>query len=913
MIYQGTPVWSFPLNWGDGLTETLEWKTAVLASTTGIEQRIMQRQTPRRTFEGSFVLDGERRALFDNFMHRYGGSDFAIPLWHSQAQTTAVSTGSVVHVPTAFREFEAGDMVMLRSLVTQEIEIATIQAVAPDTLQLIANLAKPWGIGTLVYPMRPARFEDAANMSATSLNDRVWTTRARFGLTKPNPFEVGQPPIVYAGFGVLNQRPNESQDTTHTWARTFDTLDNDAGLRKFVDTGKRAFGGQSYRWTVWGDAANVELREYLYYLRGRQKSVWLPSFHEDLYLAQPITPGSAALYVKNTGYAEGLMHQIAGRQDIRIETIYGQTLFAHIIGSAPADGTTDRLTLAAPIVESIPLEHIRCISFMSLSRLDADRIEMTHFGDIAGATDVAVTWRAVGGKRTAEPWDVHPFGDTVMNSAGAYCYCTRGTCVGRHEILEMPFVVMSRVSGLPVAQATPETAGKVMAVVEKARDRNQGFDLYLKQGAPTPDEVPKEGQAAYCGYNPSKLPAINHPYDRERFPWTGGEPGGNKGPIRLFTAHQNYGGNQSMVYYRKNGTDSDRFGEELASNITFDCGAAQVKDQGRQCAMAAIFIVRTKDAVEPMLSSTNPAVQVVLVPGEGTGEIGIRPKPYDDEYILFASFTDKNQETEATLTLEDFSFTITIRNGENVVQAKLTGDQPTMVQVVTGKNPPADYYTWGGGGTFIGSKPSPAFLDYRDIVKALPVRDQYEWGIGGSCFLSAGPPAIYAQDLSTLITTVAKDDTLTKCMVALANLIMPHWPSDSSIEVTQNWRDGFNCEVEHTTTTAWPLLQETYFQGSKIADTQTSDVLQYIWSTLIQAANFKFDDDQALDITIDLPMFLTWWLDSMFLACMASFDWTEGQCGTPYGAAGFPKMFRMRLNVGGKWFDGERMFGAIDV
>lgn len=48
------PVWTISPDWSDGITETLEWLTGLLASPIGAEQRFGLRLTPRRSFEMTF-------------------------------------------------------------------------------------------------------------------------------------------------------------------------------------------------------------------------------------------------------------------------------------------------------------------------------------------------------------------------------------------------------------------------------------------------------------------------------------------------------------------------------------------------------------------------------------------------------------------------------------------------------------------------------------------------------------------------------------------------------------------------------------------------------------------------------------------------------------------------------------------
>ena len=55
-------LWQVEPDWTNGITETLEWKTDILQSYSGAEQRIARRLSPRRTFEFTILINGNERA-----------------------------------------------------------------------------------------------------------------------------------------------------------------------------------------------------------------------------------------------------------------------------------------------------------------------------------------------------------------------------------------------------------------------------------------------------------------------------------------------------------------------------------------------------------------------------------------------------------------------------------------------------------------------------------------------------------------------------------------------------------------------------------------------------------------------------------------------------------------------------------
>ena len=72
-------VWSLYPDWADGMTETLEFLTSVVASPFEVEQRRGLRLTPRQSFEYSYVLFGPARTYFDLLTLQSAGSPVYVP------------------------------------------------------------------------------------------------------------------------------------------------------------------------------------------------------------------------------------------------------------------------------------------------------------------------------------------------------------------------------------------------------------------------------------------------------------------------------------------------------------------------------------------------------------------------------------------------------------------------------------------------------------------------------------------------------------------------------------------------------------------------------------------------------------------------------------------------------------------
>ena len=400
------PVWTFAPQWENGITERLEWLTDMLASIAGTEQRRCMRMAPRRFFEATFLLTGRERQSQDIYTFMAGGIDLYIPLWPEVVHLVAPLPAGSISIPVdpVDREFRNGDYVLLRQSAF-DYEVVQVQDTSMGSLQLIANTTNTWGVGTAVYPLRLARFDEQPQY--TKHTDTFWELAVKFRLIETADFPATPTLDSYQGFPVFNARPDESDDLTHGYQRKMSTLDNQVGIPKFLDMGGLGFTTQQYRWALAGRAAYAEFRRTLYMLRGRWKSFWLPTFMQDMTISQDIASGDNFIRIKEMGYTE-FGGAVKGRKNIRIELTDGTHLYKEIVSSAPIGVGEERLALTDTFAANIPMSSIRSISYMALSRLDADAVEIQHETDGDGLTLCNVSTASAPNLREATEWNVPP-------------------------------------------------------------------------------------------------------------------------------------------------------------------------------------------------------------------------------------------------------------------------------------------------------------------------------------------------------------------------------------------------------------------------------------------------------------------------------------------------------------------------
>ncbi|WP_255874580.1 hypothetical protein [Klebsiella pneumoniae] len=374
-------------DWTDGITETLSWKTDVLISPTGAEQRNARRLSPRRQYEFTVLAgDADARALETQLFHA-GGAIWDMPVFPDVTELLSpVAAGSqFIPLATAGRDFVVGDNLMLKSGfgMMASAEIVPVQSVEADGVTVSQPVAA-WPSGTLIYPLRPAFFTDVP--AITRHTDSVMRVQMRCQLAAHNPFAAVSGATLYRGHPVLTDDADWVDDLTAEYQRLMLELDNEYGIPARTDTAGRAFIMQQHVWSRANRETQTRLREFLYWLRGRQRAVWVSSQARDFI---PQAASGNALDVEVAGFSE--YGVVSGRRDLRIRCQDGSDVYRRIV-SAIRQENHETLFLDG---ETPDIGEIAAVSFMTLCRQNTDDITWEHATDADGFAQISTTFRGI--------------------------------------------------------------------------------------------------------------------------------------------------------------------------------------------------------------------------------------------------------------------------------------------------------------------------------------------------------------------------------------------------------------------------------------------------------------------------------------------------------------------------------------
>lgn len=367
-------LWSFAAM-GE-IVEALEWRTDVL-QTRAAEQRIALRPRPRVILTLRHRLDAQGLARATALARAGFAEQWHVPLWHQAAQSAgALAQGDSAIALAATEDFSGAEHAAL-AVDGRAAALVTIAAVAPDRLVLAEPLGTVLPAASVaaariaVAPVYRGVFAAALDIARRRQGDA--TVTATFLLPDApglpaSDFAVPEPPL-HLDRPVLTDPSVIRQPLAAALRQAVEYVDNGFGPVVVEPIRDLVARGETITLRAHGPAARARLRRWLLALRGRQASVWLPSWGRELRLTAPMSADATLMRVEPLGAAEDW----AGRSMV-IDTPAG--LVFRSVTAAIAEAGEHLLSLSAspgePLVPSTPAH------LMSLMRSDADRIEVRH-------------------------------------------------------------------------------------------------------------------------------------------------------------------------------------------------------------------------------------------------------------------------------------------------------------------------------------------------------------------------------------------------------------------------------------------------------------------------------------------------------------------------------------------------------
>ena len=364
------PLWPFLA--AERVNEVLEWRTDVLQARAG-EQRIALRSLPREIVTLRHRLDALGLARVAELVRAGFAEEWWVPLWHmaQQPMVDLVQGDLEIALDTSVTDFRAAGFAAIALdggggvlVAIDSIQADRLILVEPLILAVPATMVAARRI--TVAPVRAGVLASGVEIERRRQNDG--TVSATFLLRDA----LNLAPLVlpsYLGYPVQTDPSLTRTPITASLRRTVEYVDNGFGpvvIEPLRDVFER---GETLTLKAQGPTKRWALRRWLWSLRGRQASFWLPTWGRELQLQATMTSGSAQMRV--APIAE--LTAYVGRK-VLLEMPGGARF--RTIAAAVAEGSVHRLTISSNLGEPVTMG--TKVHFMTHVRSDADRVEIEH-------------------------------------------------------------------------------------------------------------------------------------------------------------------------------------------------------------------------------------------------------------------------------------------------------------------------------------------------------------------------------------------------------------------------------------------------------------------------------------------------------------------------------------------------------
>jgi hypothetical protein len=359
-----------------GLTETIEWRTDVLITHNGIEQRLSLRQDPRIKQTGAFFVGsfGQRRQMNRRTKDNIQTVSLC-PLWAygSRIRQLTPTGGNRIYFDPRFMAISAGMRLVLINQRTTEIIEVEIDTVETDGATLTANVT---GDVTKNYIVFPALFSIIDSYS-NDLNQITGEVQISFSSWIEEPL-VGENTAAslstLAGFPVLTQK--FLTKSTESLNYRYEIIDNEVGYREYRSRDLLVrYGGEKQ--FIIKRILQPEVMDYWRLFLNTVKGSWKPFLMS--------TQMSDMVPTATSAPADAFVRVDIGIYDLQeafryIEIQYSdKSVSRHRVMTVTDLGATSQLNISPALPNDAKVANIARISYLLKVRM-SDTVQLRHTG-----------------------------------------------------------------------------------------------------------------------------------------------------------------------------------------------------------------------------------------------------------------------------------------------------------------------------------------------------------------------------------------------------------------------------------------------------------------------------------------------------------------------------------------------------
>lgn len=376
LVITGSRVTLFSVapEWGEGIKEKISFLTDIVVAYSDNEQRRGLRQLARRALTyRALALTARDAAGMESLVWGWQNQPYGVPWWPDASAMTADTPAGSFSIPcnTIDRQFAVEGIVCIW-VDEFTFEALTVTAVNPDSVEVSSPTQFSWKAGptTLVLPVFLCRLGSDLDV------DRLFSGADQMDLEFIGEAQQPAPaPSIsltqFKGIDVLEAMPNWATDLNRKYKRSLVTLDPKIGPITVIDKGGSAVVGQEFPWYLADHAAVTTFRAFLLARFGQLKAFWIPTWDQDLVLAQDVGSTDSGIEIQSEFYTRFFFPNKARQYLAFIPEDGSGNVYRKVTAAVDNEDGTETLTLESTPGKSFSKD-TTMVSFLTLARLASD-------------------------------------------------------------------------------------------------------------------------------------------------------------------------------------------------------------------------------------------------------------------------------------------------------------------------------------------------------------------------------------------------------------------------------------------------------------------------------------------------------------------------------------------------------------
>lgn len=386
-----TRLWGFPINWGVGFEEELAFRTEIITSRDGTEQRIAQRVNPRVTFSfESNVHNTRLREAIRRAAQKQGGL-FTVPYPRESALVaTAVTEGDLtVDLGTSAPDWvRPGYQLVLEAPDGRAAMTSILDNANPV---VVANpIPGDFPVGTRVRWGVQGRFDGATVIDMITSRTAVATIEFDADpIDYPHP-TVGAAADTMEGDELFLLAPNWAQAVELSFEQAKEVLDLNRGAVDDVFPVDFTLRTTGMTFAIMNDSDFDAIIGLFYRCRGRQKRFFMPTWADELRPLSGALATAEVLFFEGSEMYEVFSDSVSHRR-VMVKMTDGTTTYLTFIDAQLDTDGDSVFELSEPLASDLPLDEIAAMYWVLPVRMASDRLTISWLTTGVAEVSLSVT------------------------------------------------------------------------------------------------------------------------------------------------------------------------------------------------------------------------------------------------------------------------------------------------------------------------------------------------------------------------------------------------------------------------------------------------------------------------------------------------------------------------------------------